>query len=209
MRIGAIDDSRVISSPGALPIELEQRTDTSRSVASALLALPFAGLTGLLVGVAAQSLLIDPDGLVARPATSLGLVGATLLTGLIAAVPLSAAFARLGRRQSVSVTGDEVRVRECSLLGDRQWRAPLSSFAGVAHRIRSSLSGVRHEIVLVHADPSRSILLAIAPRVTLADLERMAETLRRPVIRSDVHLPEPAVIVPVAVRAPDYHAQAA
>jgi hypothetical protein len=185
MRIAVIDDTRALTAPGMLPLRLEQRADVSRSVASALMALPFVGLSGTLVTVAVVSVVSGPDGIAvlgAKPVASLGLLAAVAVSSLLAAVPISAAISRIGRRQSVVVTGDEVTVEERSLAGVSEWRAPLSSFRGLSHCVRTSLSGARHEIVLVHPDTERSILLAVQPRVTVSDVERMARVLSLPVL---------------------------
>lgn len=185
MRISVIDDNKALSAPGTLPLQLEQRADTSRSVAAVLMALPFVGLSGTLVAVAVASVVGAPDGiavLVAKPVASLGLLAAVAMSSLLAAVPIAAAVARFGRRQSVVVTGHEVTVEERSLVGFTEWRAPLSSFRGLAHCVRTSLSGVRHEIVLVHPEAARSILLSVQPRVTAGDVERMAKVLSLPTL---------------------------
>jgi hypothetical protein len=53
---------------------------------------------------------------------------------------------------------------------------------GLAHHIRASLSGARHEIVLVHPDRARSVLLAFDAQVREADLKAMAAQLGLPVV---------------------------
>jgi hypothetical protein len=52
----------------------------------------------------------------------------------------------------------------------------------VAHHIRASLSGARHEIVLVHADRRRSVLLHFADRVLESELAAVARRLELPVV---------------------------
>jgi hypothetical protein len=74
-----------------------------------------------------------------------------------------------------------VTVREVGALRSRAWTAPLSEFAGVAHHIRSTLSGLRHELVLVHRVRGKSVLLLqTANAVPQATLERAAALLALP-----------------------------
>jgi hypothetical protein len=55
--------------------------------------------------------------------------------------------------------------------------APLASYSGVTHRVRASLAGSRHELILVHHEREKSILLSVAPRTSQADVERVAALL--------------------------------
>ena len=57
------------------------------------------------------------------------------------------------------------------------WSEPLAQYAGVAHRVRASLSGLRHELILVHRKPSRSILLDVSQRIAAEDAARVANLL--------------------------------
>ena len=54
---------------------------------------------------------------------------------------------------------------------------PLASFAGVAHHVRASLSGTRHELILVHPDREKSVLLSLAAKVAQAEVDRVAALL--------------------------------
>lgn len=65
---------------------------------------------------------------------------------------------------------------ERGIFGVRDWIEPLAAYSGVRHRVRSSLSGVRHEIWLVHPQHRRCVLLATAPRISddaVADAARL------------------------------------
>jgi hypothetical protein len=59
---------------------------------------------------------------------------------------------------------------------------PLASYRGIAHVVRTSLSGTRHELVLVHPLRAHRILLCMADRISEAELAHAARILRLPVI---------------------------
>ena len=68
-------------------------------------------------------------------------------------------------------------VSERGIFARRTWSEPLAHYAGVAHRVRASLSGLRHELILVHRNPSRTILLAVANRIAPEEVARVANLL--------------------------------
>jgi hypothetical protein len=93
----------------------------------------------------------------------------------------------------------------------RRWTAPVSEFLGLAHNVRASLSGSRHELVLVHPDPEHNVLLQLAPSMPQPHIDRVAillgvseiparalvgQTAPRPGLSAPVQLP--ALPAPVA-----------
>jgi hypothetical protein len=70
----------------------------------------------------------------------------------------------LGRRR-ITIGSGTVHSEAVGLISKSSWTEPLAGYAGVSHRVRTSLSGVRHEIVLVHARPSRSVILQSGPQI--------------------------------------------
>lgn len=185
MRIGAIGESVVTSGSGQLPMRLEQRAANGRALAAALLSLPLGGLALSLAGVAAVALgdSGDPLALVAaKPSAALALMSGLLVTGSLAARPLARPFTRIGRRQTIEITRDRVSVSVSSPLGRHTWHEPLEAYTGIAHHIRATLSGVRHEIVLVHRRADRAVLLAAGARVLQSELEVTAALLNMPIV---------------------------
>jgi hypothetical protein len=81
---------------------------------------------------------------------------------------------RLGRGRTVIIAEGHVTVRERGPFRNRLWSAPLSRFVGVAHRVRSSLSGIRHEIMLVHPECARSVMLEIGDRIEQARIDEVS-----------------------------------
>jgi hypothetical protein len=70
-----------------------------------------------------------------------------------------------------------VTVTEGGYFHNWTWSAPLASYTGVAHHVRASLSGARHELILVHPVWEKSILLSVAPRTSQSEVERVASLL--------------------------------
>ena len=89
------------------------------------------------------------------------------LTALVAAFlfPTHKLIRRLWITRTVRIVPEGVIVSEHGLLTSKVWSAPLSEFTGVAHHVRTRLSGIRHELILVHRDRRRSVLLLAADRV--------------------------------------------
>lgn len=99
------------------------------------------------------------------------LLGVELLAGLIVLFgifgwPLVHLAARGLERRRVTIDGGVVESQASGLFGSSSWNEPLAQYAGVSHRVRTSLSGVRHELVLVHRRPSRSVVVQCAPQIS-------------------------------------------
>ena len=210
MRVSAIDESILKSSAGAMPMRLEQKSKIGRAIATTLIALPIAGLAASLVSVAAAAVLTDPAPLsllIDKPAAALGLLSGIAVTAALIAHPVISALSRIGRHQTVEISTHSVSTTEVSPFGTATWVEPLANYAGLAHHIRTSLSGVRHEIVLVHREPARSVLLAETPRLLQSELDSMAKALRLPIVPASMIYAKPTQ--PRAPVAADYQAVAA
>ena len=96
--------------------------------------------------------------------------------------PLRLVLARAGTARVVDITAGSVRVTDRGPLRSTTWTEPLGAYRGVAHCVRTSLSGVRHELILVHADARRHVLLAAAPAMPQSLLTRTASLLALPEI---------------------------
>jgi hypothetical protein len=96
--------------------------------------------------------------------------------------PLRMVLARAGAARVIDISTDMVRVTDRGPLRNTTWSEPLGCYRGVAHYVRSSLSGVRHEMILVHADPRRHVLLAAAPSMPQSLLTHTASLLGLPEI---------------------------
>lgn len=150
-----------------------------------------------LLGLAlpASLALIAPFALIGLNPVSLGLLserpGSALLLGcgLIAAAVLlvycvRAGVARLSGRRIVSIRGDRIMVEQHGLLGVERWTQPMSTYVGVAHHIRASLSGTRHEIVLVHQRPEHDVLLGVSQRAPAVSAAQIGSQLGLPEVEA-------------------------
>ncbi len=164
----------------ALPARLEQSSPRAKTALSLILialaglaiVTPFVAVTlHLIEAPAARSLMIEQPGSVLQ--LGFGLAVWTALLGW----PAKRLAQRLSARRIVTLSNYAVTVDERGLFGGRTWSAPFTSYTGVAHHVRASLSGVRHELILLHDDPTRSVLLAIAPRFSQAELDRVCHLL--------------------------------
>jgi hypothetical protein len=129
-----------------------------------LLALGVVALAALMVpfGLVLAHLASDPAArasLAAEPlrALQLGIAMVVLAGGL--GWPLVHLLRTTRVRRTVTIEGGLVRVTTRSLLGRQAWAEPLLAFRGLAPRVTSSVSGVRHALVLVHPRRDRCVVL--------------------------------------------------
>jgi len=163
-----------------LPINLEQRSSRSSSVILLLLLVP--ALAMMLVPLALLAALgVSTLGVAAeQPLAALQvLVGLAIWTVLFV-LPAKRILQRFGVTRAVRIDFRSVSVTESGPFRIRDWTTPLSEYSGVAHHVRSTLSGVRHELVLVHAIPERCVLIHADDRVSKATIERVSALLRLP-----------------------------
>ena len=167
----------------ALPLHSSQSAArTANALNFSLMAVLAAAIVLPQVGIAAY-VIASPElrsVIAGQPMIALQLAVALTFWIALFAWPLSALFARLTWRRTVEITPDNVAVSDDLAFGTSNWTAPLASYKGVAHHIRSSLSGNRHELVLVHPEPRHSVLLLVADHLTEADVARMTALLRLP-----------------------------
>lgn len=182
MRPCDIDCIEPAQFPTALPLTLKQRT--SRTSAVFFLGLLVPAVVTMLV-----PLLTLAAAAYAEPATravfaerpfATAITGAGLLIWLgLWTYPLRRYWGRLtrSRRIAIDATG-RVAVAETSALRRRAWVADIGDFKGVQHTVRSSLSGTRHELSLIHPEPKKSLILHLAPTITDQQTATMAALLQ-------------------------------
>jgi hypothetical protein len=95
-------------------------------------------------------------------------------------LPMHKMICRLLSRRSVEITSTSVAVDDLGVFGNQAWNAPLTEFSGIAHHVRSSLGGTRHELVLIHPDSRKSVLLLRSEHISDTDVERFSALLRVP-----------------------------
>lgn len=165
----------------ALPLQVTQRFSTTSVIARLailipamlLVMIPVASLTGSAFALA-QAAEHPGDALLAG-------VGIAIFLALFG-FPLSRAVAALGSQRTVRIAQGFVTVENRSLFGTRTWTLPLNAYTGVAHIVRTSLSGARHELVLVHPNRTRRVLLCASDRLTEGDLTNAGRLLSLPLL---------------------------
>ena len=173
----AIYDRVEPPTPGALPLRLTQTCAHRPATLFLVCLLPVAMGVAVAGAVLISRLMLDADArsvLQQHPG-----LGIELLTGLAAVVvmlflPVRKLVTRLTVRRIVDIANGAVSVTETANFRTRSWSVPLSQYAGVAHHVRASLSGTRHEIILVHPEQGKSVLLCVAPRTSQAEVDRVA-----------------------------------
>lgn len=113
-------------------------------------------------GLVAEALWSNPAAravVVAQPWVAVQLAaGLCALLGLFG-WPLMRLVRAAARRRQVTIADGFVHARTTGLFGARAWSEPLLGYEGVVPRVRSSLSGVHHELVLVHRRPARCVVV--------------------------------------------------
>jgi hypothetical protein len=183
MRFAAYDRLAPSAPLPVLPLVLEQSSNRVVALAKlsglVLLLAASAGALGLVVAHAANEPGLGAE-IAERPVATLqAALGLAVWLALIG-WPAGRLMRKLCARRRVVISSETVVVTEHGLCGFHQWSAPIDRFEGLVHHIRSSVSGSRHELILVHPDRRRSVLLAAADRIGKADVEAMARALAVP-----------------------------
>jgi hypothetical protein len=165
----------------ALPLHLTQRFSRTSAVARLTLLVPAillvlvpVGFFSFSTGAMAQLTAQPGDALLAG-------VGVALFCCLFG-LPFSRAIKALVSQRTVTIEAGAVTVEDRGLFGLSTWTLPLSAYRGVAHVVRTSLSGARHELVLVHPSRSRRILLCTSDKLSETDLDQASRLLSLPLV---------------------------
>ncbi len=165
MRIAAVSKVDMIVDPVRASAEFNM--STRKLQAGLLIGLSFGAMLGLLlpVGLIAVDAISNPNvinSLLEHPGSA-ALLTAGVVVGLaLLTVPLRSGLARLSSSGRVEMADGMVTVERRGLFTPERWSVPLAEFCGVTHHIRATLSGARHEIILVHPEPSKDVLLHVA-----------------------------------------------
>lgn len=167
MRIAAVSHVEMTVDQTQASAKIQLKTTWLQAVL--LIGVSLTGMACLIYPLAliAHDAVVNPQ--VVHPiAENLGstlLLGAGFLVGLaLLTVPLRFGIARLGAAATVQLANGLVQVQRQGVLGLQTWAAPLSQYCGVTHHIRATLSGPRHEIILVHTEPAKDVLLSLGHR---------------------------------------------
>jgi hypothetical protein len=166
-----------------LPIALEHISERASTIGRALLLGPALTLAALPLTLVAAHAVSEPATLAVlsdRPMLALQIAAGMLLWTVLFVRPLQRMLFALGKSRSVRVTADRVSVTERGRFRSKQWSEPMSSYRGVTRHVRSTLSGLRHEVVLVHRDRTRNVVLAVGATASEAAHKRVCALLALP-----------------------------
>ncbi len=128
----------------------------------------------VVLGGVAVATVAEPASLgvlASRPLATAQIAAGITLWAALMVIPATRLLSRAWLRQEVVVADGHVEIIRRTPLGSRRRLVPLTAYKGIAHHVRASLSGLAHEIVLVHAEPSLTVTLMSAERVTQAMLD--------------------------------------
>lgn len=169
-----------------LPLETMQTTSRMGLCIKLALLVPAVAAFSVPVVLVGSHAIAEPQilsELSVAPVTALQIIAGLAIWLLLVAVPLARLLHRAGLERHVRIGDGSVDVRDRRLLGTRAWSEQLPGYAGIAHHMRASLSGLRHELILVHgSDRAKDVLLTIAPHISQGRLERAATLLGLPVL---------------------------
>jgi hypothetical protein len=187
MRLASVETVLPAGIPSQLPARSLQATSQSASFLK--LALMFPAAIALLVPylIIAERLANSEAfraALNARPVAAFQVAVALAFWTILFAWPLKQLTESFARMRSVKIDAETVEVTDSGLMGHETWSAPLAEYSGIAHHVRTSLSGVRHELVLVHPDRALTVLLAIAPKFSQPQIDELCALLVCPEVPS-------------------------
>jgi hypothetical protein len=177
MRLSAIDRISPATPPDQLPIRLDlvgSRGSVAISLILLVSAAAFLLTPFILIGTLAA---FQTDAfLKADISWSSGLqLGAAFLLALgLIAFAVRRVKMTWASAATVEIGHGVVAVVQRGLGATRRWSLPISEYLGIAHNVRTSLSGARHELVLVHRNPAFNVLIGLAPSMPQQHVDRMA-----------------------------------
>lgn len=179
----------------------------ARPYAALALALltPVAAVTAIPFLAAAAHATSDPNaiGLIAdHPTLTLQFAAGLLLWTLLFVLPARRCIARLAHNRTINIEGAEVVVNDHRLWSNRQWREDMKNFEGLTHFTRTSASLVREELILVHPNRAKSLILALAPSITQSEIDAAYRRFELPEIpaRRLFQISPPALELPAIAR---------
>jgi hypothetical protein len=167
----------------SLPLTIDQKS--SRACALVMLALVVPALCAVILPVAIVLVLAAQEvweAMRSKPvAVSTLAVGLVVWTALFL-IPAKRIIQRGWNHRSVRITTERVTVSDRGLFGSKLWTAPLVEFRGITHHVRATLSGVSHELILLHSVADRSVLLHTSDGIARSTIERAVALLCLPEI---------------------------
>lgn len=159
-----------------------------------------ARLPGLLLMTTLAALIVIPQIGLAVYALASAELRAALAANPIAAIELAVAFVfwaglvcwplrniivAMASDRIIDIRNDEVMVVDRTPFSTHGWRMPLATYSGVTIQLRTSLSSILRDVVLVHPDPRRNVILATEDQIGKGEILELCRILGLPLLRSD------------------------
>ena len=141
----------------------------------------------------------------AEPLPSAGAATGIAIWLLMFGVPAIQAIKRLRWSRDIVMTPETVAVSERTFFRQRAWAEPLKRYSGLTHHVRTTLSATHHELILVHPDPSRSLVLVREDLIDRQKIDAVGEEFGLQVLATSALLQGPATAdeSPSANKTPD------
>jgi hypothetical protein len=185
MSRSALDTISPLTALDALPIRLEETVTRGAAATRLLLLVPCTLAIAIPVAAVAFAASSAPETLTMlaeRPIAAAQIAAGLAMWLALFALPASRTIGRLWSRREVRIADGMAEIVDRSPVGTRTRVTPIHDYRGIAHHIRASLSGLTHEIVLVHADPALTVTLVASDRVTQTMIDKATALLALPEI---------------------------
>jgi hypothetical protein len=166
--------------PAELPIRLVATCSHRAAALMLVLAVPFVIAIGIATVMLILHALFAPAAravVVQHPALGLEILVAVAFWTYLLGWPLKRLVDRLSLSRTIEINAAAVTVSERGYFQAHSWTVPLVAYSGVAHHVRASVSGTRHELILVHPHRDKSVLLSLSASVAQAEVDRVAALL--------------------------------
>jgi len=166
--------------PSELPVRLTQTCSQRAAAALLALTIPLALAAGLAALMLLLEALFAPAAravLAQHPALGFEILAAIVFCAYLLGLPIRRLFRRMTLTRIVDIDARTVTVTEGTRFRTWTWSAPLGSYTGLAHHLRASLSGTRHELILVHPERDKCVLLSLAATMAQGEVDRVATLL--------------------------------
>jgi hypothetical protein len=166
--------------PAELPVRLVETCSQRAAAALLTLTIPLVVAAGLAALMLLWEALFAPAAravLAQHPALGLEILAAIAFCAYLLVLPIRRQFRRMTLTRTVDIDERTVTVTEGSRFRTWTWSAPLGSYIGLAHHLRASLSGTRHELILVHPEREKCVLLSLADTMAQGEVDRVAALL--------------------------------
>jgi hypothetical protein len=180
MRISAVATMLPTTVSPDLPFRSEQTSSPAKCGLAIVLLLSLASVLMfpyILLGIAMVNDAAIRSTIAQHPLTAGQLLAGLAFWTALIGFPLRRLIRSLGYSRSIEITNGRVSVEERHLFGAYAWTDDISGFEGLAHHVRASMSSVRHELILVHPDRERSILVGFSARFSQNDIDGMVAAL--------------------------------